>query len=187
MPRLSRLAKAKRYIHDRPGRPTSVSDGPNRYEYKHRSVKSAHRRRRRRRTITVIHHHRHHLLSPLRRHTQQQQQHATRTVVARQTGVALGRRRTHDRRSSTSLCIITAPQRRVARRPLRPTRRMAVWCQAWREIPERGMGEHLLLGLLRQHGLWRHWILLQAGHQVCRETQTCCPHSIRERHARFTG
>lgn len=73
----------------------------------------------------------------------------------------------HCRRAQTPLLITVSPQRRLARRPLRRTRWLAIRRQARREIPRRGLGEDLVLGLLRHHGPRCHRIRLQARHKVC--------------------
>jgi hypothetical protein len=78
--------------------------------------------------------------------------------------------------AATDLLHSRAQGRRRTRRPLRPPNRLALWRQARREAREGGLGERLLLRLLRLRCFRRCWLLVQAGHQVglCRIHMAAC-------------
>lgn len=90
------------------------------------------------------------------------------TTLTSVSGARCSLHTTHAPNPPPALLITTFPLGRgVARRTLRPTRRMAVRGQAGREIPERRLGECLHLRILRHPGVWSGRLLLQARHKVC--------------------
>ena len=52
------------------------------------------------------------------------------------------------------------PRHSLARKPLRPAVRLAVRCPAGREVPERGVGEHVGVWVLGQSAVWDRAVCL---------------------------